>query len=230
MNNLKAEITHEKFCDDYNANESTKPLLVLLHGWGSNEHDLPGLADALSIDIEYVAVRAPFSADSPGIYDGGYAWGYAWFFDPVVAHSERDAQAKIAGDAFISWLETQQNTGKINPGRPLIILGFSQGGAMCTHLMLREELKSRLVGVAMLSGYLPFDISNQDIKPCNAKLPVFHGWGDADDIVAPKESEQASKWFADNFDDVTDKTYSGMMHSIRLDEVNDLRVWLKARA
>lgn len=45
------------------------PLVVLLHGRGSNERDIIGLARHLPQSAAYVAVRAP-------IAEGG---GFAWF-------------------------------------------------------------------------------------------------------------------------------------------------------
>ncbi len=45
------------------------PLVVLLHGRGSNQADIIGLADHLPDGAAYAAVRAP-------IAEGG---GYAWF-------------------------------------------------------------------------------------------------------------------------------------------------------
>lgn len=45
------------------------PLVVLLHGRGSNERDIIGLADHLPTGPAYASVRAP-------IAEGG---GYAWF-------------------------------------------------------------------------------------------------------------------------------------------------------
>ena len=53
----------------YGETDLTKPLVVLLHGRGSNEQEIIGLAEHLPAGPSYVAVRAP-------IAEGG---GYAWF-------------------------------------------------------------------------------------------------------------------------------------------------------
>ena len=49
--------------------DGERPLVVLLHGRGSNEADIATLAHHLPAGLAYAAVRAP-------IADGG---GYAWF-------------------------------------------------------------------------------------------------------------------------------------------------------
>lgn len=56
--------------------DPSAPLVVLLHGRGSNEVDIIGLADHLPDGPAYAAVRAP-------IAEGG---GFAWFANRGVAH------------------------------------------------------------------------------------------------------------------------------------------------
>ena len=53
----------------YGSDDQAAPLVVLLHGRGSNEQDILGLASHLPTGPAYAAVRAP-------IGEGG---GYAWF-------------------------------------------------------------------------------------------------------------------------------------------------------
>jgi phospholipase/carboxylesterase len=218
------EITNQIYSPRFNHSEKSQPFMLLLHGWGSNEHDLPGLAEALSSGLDYVSVRAPF------VLPGTGGSGFAWFIDPVVSRSKRDNEAKLGGDILLSWLESQEKSGQIQPDRPIIVVGFSQGAAMSSHILLRDELVGRLNSVVMLSGYLPFnsdDIvpasSTSDSKSC---LPVFHGWGNADDIVEPSESLRAKAWFTNNFVNLTQHTYSGMTHSICLEEARDISNFL----
>ncbi|GHT80919.1 hypothetical protein FACS1894125_0670 [Actinomycetota bacterium] len=186
------------------------PLLVLLHGWGSNETDLPGLAQALGLGLDFVSLRAPFSLS---------VGGFAWFLDPVVERSKRDNQAKLSGDVILNWLEGEIAAGKIAKDRKLILLGFSQGGAMVSHLLTRSELAGKLAGVIMLSGYLPFD--SDEVKSENSDVPVFHGWGNLDTLVEPEESTRAAKWFKNNCQTIVDKNYP-IEHSICLDEAQDI--------
>ena len=45
------------------------PLLIMLHGYGSNEKDLMQLAPSLSPEFRYISVRAPQEMDF-----GMFAW------------------------------------------------------------------------------------------------------------------------------------------------------------
>ena len=49
---------------------ATGPVLILLHGYGSNEHDLISMAPYLDRRFLILSARAPYN----------YGWnGYAWF-------------------------------------------------------------------------------------------------------------------------------------------------------
>ena len=89
------------------------PLVVLLHGRGSHEQEILGLAAHLPAGPAYAAVRAP-------IAEGG---GFAWF-------ANRGIGRPLAGslrstmDWFRTWLD-----GVATPGRPVLLVGFSGGAA-----------------------------------------------------------------------------------------------------
>ena len=53
------------------------PLLILLHGYGSNERDLFSFAEELPEELLIVSAQAPYEMGH-----GGYAW-YAINFDNV---------------------------------------------------------------------------------------------------------------------------------------------------
>lgn len=192
-----------------------KPLLLLLHGYGSNEHDLPGLAEIAFPDWDYVSLQAPHSLM------GGFS-AYAWFDDPVPAHSQRAPQADACTQDIIAFLEDAAKTGKIPAKRPLVLLGFSQGGAMVSYILQTGALKDRLVAAVNLSGYLPFEDGTAPQADACTTLKVFHGWGNADDVVPVHENKAARDWLAQHFANVEDHEYTGLAHSISLDEVRDL--------
>ena len=112
---------------------------MLLHGRGSNERDIVGLASHLPTGPAYAAVRAP-------IAEGG---GFAWFANRgigrPVAESLRDTM-----DWFRGWLDDVAPA-----GRPVLLVGFSGGAAFAGGLVLDDP--ARYAGAAILYGTLPFD-------------------------------------------------------------------------
>ena len=122
--------------------EGDHPLLVLLHGYGSDERDLMGLASLLDPRFQVVSVRAPQVLET-----GGYAW-FALQFTPfglVLDH----AQAQESRQQLQAWLEVLVAAPGVDRSR-VFLLGFSQGAGMALGAALhRPEL---VTGVVFLSG------------------------------------------------------------------------------
>ena len=152
----------------YGSTDPTAPLVVLLHGRGSNETEILGLAPHLPAGPAYAAVRAP-------IAEGG---GYAWF-------ANRGIGRPIAGslrstmDWFRSWLDEAAPD-----GRPVILVGFSGGAAFAGGLVLDDP--ARYAGAAVLYGTLPFEAGLATDPGRLANLPVFVAQGDGDHVI-PRE-------------------------------------------
>ena len=144
------------------------PLVVLLHGRGSHEGDIIGLADHLPTGPEYAAVRAP-------IAEGG---GFAWFANRGIGRPVAES-LRATTDWFRGWLD------QVAPaGRQVVLVGFSGGAAFAGGLLLGDP--SRYTGAAILYGTLPFD-AGVPVTPARlAGVPVFVAQGDADHVI-PRE-------------------------------------------
>ena len=148
--------------------EPDTPLVVLLHGRGSDEHGIIGLAGALSAGAEYVAVRAP-------IAEGG---GYAWFANRGIGRPIAESL-----DDTTTWFETWL-AGHVSANRRVILIGFSGGAAFAGGLVLRHP--QRYMGAAILYGTVPFDAGVPTTSDRLAGTHVFVAQGDADDVI-PRE-------------------------------------------
>ena len=121
------------------------PLLVLLHGVGSNEHDLFGLASYLDPRLVIVSPRGPLvHAQS-----GGAAWYPVTFTpegitaDETVATESRDNILRFVGEAA--------ETYGADPKR-IYLGGFSQGAIMSLYVALTHS--EVIAGAVLMSGRL----------------------------------------------------------------------------
>ncbi len=96
---------------------------MLLHGRGSDEHDLLGLAPGLPADTILVAPRAPF----PGA-PWGYGSGWAWYRF-LGRNRPEPASFTASLEALAELLAELPGQLPVQPG-PLVLGGFSQGGTM----------------------------------------------------------------------------------------------------
>lgn len=146
--------------------DPSKPLVVLLHGRGSNEADIIGLAGHLPAGPSYAAVRAP-------IGEGG---GYAWFANRGIGRPIAESLADTMA-WFRTWLDDVAPT-----GRPVVLAGFSGGAAFAGGLVLTDP--ARYAGAAILYGTLPFEDAGVPVEAGRLTgLPVFVAQGDQDHVI-----------------------------------------------
>lgn len=184
------------------------PLVLLLHGYGSHEQDLPSLMPHLPPGLASAAVRAPLT-----VGPGAYAWvpiGVPGRPDEVVT----DASTR----ALLAWLDEF-----VAPNRQIVLLGFSQGGLMVSQL-LRHRPDRFLAGL-VLSGFVLDATLPGDQVLADQNVPVFFGHGDADPVIAPDATARASTWLASH-SALTEKSYPGLVHAISAEELADINAFL----
>jgi phospholipase/carboxylesterase len=193
------------------ADRAGRPLLVLLHGYNSNEGDLFGLAPYLPLEPAIASLRAP-------IFTG---YGNAWF--PLSADGPELAidGADAATDAIIEWLD------RAAPGVAAVgLLGFSQGGAMALELLRRAP--DRFAFAVSLAGFaLPGD-RDGDQRMSELAPPVFWGRGTADEVIPAASVTRTQAWLPEHAE-LDERIYEGLGHSVSELELADAAAFLRAR-
>ncbi len=186
------------------------PLLVLLHGYGADEHDLFGLVPHLPDDIAVAAVAAPLAPSWP-------MPGRAWYpIDAVSGRSSEDITA--AAHALLSWMEEE-----VDAATPLALLGFSQGAAVALQaLRLTPE---RFGAVAALSGYAAPGALPNDERLRTDRPRVFWGRGTADTVIPEPLIAHTAQWLPDH-SALSGRVYPGLGHGISADELLDISAFL----
>jgi len=110
------------------------------------------------------------------------------------------------------------------PSNKIILVGYSQGGALAIHTALRYPKK--LGGAMLLSSYLPVAESvDKERVAVNQSLPIFIAHGINDEslpLLAGKMTEQYLQHLGYT---VEFKTYP-MGHEVCADEIEDIKKWL----
>lgn len=189
------------------------PVFVLLHGWGSNEHDLPDLLHYCARGADYASLRAPIA------YGMGYTWFDEWVHEGVPEGESLDRQALRAAEAIDRWVAAN-----IPDTRKVVPMGFSQGGLLAAH-MLRVN-PTRYMAAVSFSGWLAPGALADDAALAESKPPVFYGHGSADTIFSPAEVSAMSD-FWNTHGTLTERIYPGMEHSINMDEMRDVAAFLE---
>jgi phospholipase/carboxylesterase len=155
--------------------QEKNPLLVLIHGYGSNEEDLFGFAEQLPDEYFIISVRAPYTL--PGY---GFAW-YAINFDADMNKFTDDTQAAQSRDLISKFVDEAIAAYPIDKDN-VTLIGFSQGAILSYSIALKYPEK--ISRVAALSGYLHTPIIPQDlsIEKVN-KLRFFISHGIVDQVI-----------------------------------------------
>ena len=110
------------------------PLLVLLHGYGSNEADLFSFASELPEDYYIVSARAPYD-----LQYGSYAW-YAINFDADENKFSDHEQAKVSRDLIGTFIDELVANYPIDKNS-ITLIGFSQGAILSYGVALSNPKK-----------------------------------------------------------------------------------------
>ena len=216
---MSAVPLHTAVCEPRRSIATRAPLLILLHGYGSDEADLLGLADHLDPRFRVVSARAPLPLDM-----GGHAWFPLEF---TVAGLAVDYEAGERALDQLGRLLTQLQEVSGNDAGDTFVLGFSQGGAMALGLLLARP--DDIGGIAFLSGL--WSKERMPLDPAAAGVrgkPVLQTHGSGDPLI-PIAAARASRKLLDELEvELTYREYD-MGHQINSDCLRDLSAWLTAR-
>ncbi|QTD37688.1 phospholipase [Polaribacter batillariae] len=194
------------------------PLLILLHGYGSNEQDLFSFADELPDELLIISVQAPLSMGF-----GGYAW-YSINFDDVNGKFSDLKEAKTSIDkiaVFIDEIKKKYNTNS----NKIFLLGFSQGAILSYSLSFFYPNKVNYV--IALSGYVNTELLPQNM-PTNLKTEYYSSHGSVDQVL-PVDWARNTKPFLDKLG--VENVYSeyNVGHGVAPQNFYSFKNWIETR-
>lgn len=190
------------------ATDPAEPVLVLLHGYGSNERDLPGLAPWLPKGMRWISPRAPLPMHADA----------AMWFPLGLPGDPEPTDVEVATDTLWQWLDAQ-----LPAETPIVPVGFSQGGAMAVELL--RSRPERIVAPVLLAGLVAPTTHKHDAHLSESLPPVFWGRGDMDGVIPPHAVERTDAFLAAHTT-ATTHVYPGLGHSVDERVMTDARDFL----
>ncbi|MGB1168835.1 MAG: alpha/beta hydrolase [Flavobacteriaceae bacterium] len=143
------------------------PLLILLHGYGSNELDLFSFAEELPDTLVIVSLRAP--------YEMGYG-GYAWYDINLDSNNNKYSnldQARTSLIKITTTIDYLKSKYTSNPNNTFL-LGFSQGAILSYAISFNYP--NKIQHVIALSGYLNLELMPKEIiQKIDTDYYISHG-------------------------------------------------------
>jgi phospholipase/carboxylesterase len=183
------------------------PAVVMVHGWLGNENVMSVFERTLPEGVGIISPRAPFeiAADS-----------YGWF---KLDQPDTFAPGLAALEALVRGLPEAY---PLDPAR-LLLMGFSQGAAMCFSLLLKEP--ALVPAVAGLAGFLPREAQPWAAPGRLAGRRVLVAHGTEDDTVPVARSREAAEALRAAGAAVDYREYA-VGHKLNAQGMKDLKAWL----
>ena len=204
-------LLHDHRSTDFDAGVAAgRPVALLLHGYGSNEHDLAGLAPAIGLALPWASLRAPVELGGPAA---------AWF--TITTPGDPDAEpVEDATEAIWRWVDAVAGeTARVVP------IGFSQGGLMVTQLLRTRP--ERVLAPVVLGGFVLGHPQSGDDRLRGEKPALLWGRGAVDRVITPEAVARTSA-FLPQHTNLQEHIYPGLAHGVNGEEIEDVHRFLAA--
>ncbi len=204
-------------------NENPDWVVCVLHGLGAQGVEFKDMIEPLAqqwkCSTQWHILQAP---DRPVTRQGGAVMP-AWYdvYD-LSLDSKQDTQGiHQAADQLHQWCHQQVQAGI--PSKKIILMGFSQGGALALYSALTLGLP--LGGVVALSTYLPLkeELEAMSIEQ-TAPICLMHGTQDT--VLTPEFAETTQAYLTQSYPGALDVFWYPMAHTVCMAQLIDLKDWL----
>lgn len=189
------------------------PTILALHGRGSNERDLIGLAPYLPEKLLWISPRGPFTLGQDS---------YEWF---QLAQVGKPDPARLAGTLAVldKFIDEVFDHYPVSPNH-FYLLGFSQGTVVSLSYVLTQP--ERVSGVIGQSAYIPLEsglqIDEEGIR--NKPILLTHG---VQDFVLPVEWARRSRDVLTTLGANLEYHEFNMGHEVTAQSLQVIAVWLE---
>ena len=196
-----------------------RSTVIWMHGLGADGRDFASLPEALRLPpgqgIRFIFPHAPVRS----VTINGNARMRAWFDIAAAddftlqANEEHLREATARVDKFIA----------SEKGRPVVLAGFSQGGALALYAGLHGSESPS--GLLSLAGWLPVPEQLPAARPAATRPPILLLHGSADDVVPLPSALQSYAGLQADFPPPVLKTYDAG-HTLPVEALADIRDWI----
>ena len=214
--NLGKELSYLTVLPDGYVQDRPYPLVMMLHGFGSNMYDLADLAPALNPkEYVYVCPNGPLEMQ-PGF---SFAWSRMRnMASPADVQQDLHRSEQMLGAFFDEVCEKYH----VPLGRA-VLLGFSQGGGMSVRTGISRP--QTFGGLVSLCGVIPEEPELRPKLPAGRSQRLFIAYGEQDQALFQERAHSARKVLESAGYQVFFKGYP-MGHQITAEVVSDLGTWL----
>jgi len=217
---MTKQLSLEYIVRESSLNNTKAPLLILLHGYGSDENDLFSFASELPETLCIISAKAPY-----GLQPYGNAW-YAINFDAEKGKWNDNVQAVQSRDLIAKFIDEVCDTFEVDSTN-VSLLGFSQGTILSYAVALSYPQKIK--NVIALSGYISSEIidDNLDAKAYSG-LDFYCSHGSVDQVI-PVEWARKTPEILKSLQIKHQYSEFPVGHGVAPQNFYELKAWLESR-
>lgn len=205
---------------NYRASSNTDrkpPVIIMLHGFGSDENDLFSFASELPAEYSIISLKAPIP-----MQPYGNAW-YNIYFDNSNGKFSDDEQAIASRELVSVCIDEIVEAYDVDPKR-VTLLGFSQGTILSFAVALSYPQKVK--NVIGLSGYINKDILLKGYADNDfGHLKVYSSHGSSDQVI-PVEWARKTAPFLEGLNIPCSYSEFPVGHGVAPQNFFEFREWL----
>ena len=212
---------------ELNTGTNPKGTVIWLHGLGADCWDFVSIVKELGLPddlpLRFIFPQAP---SRPITINNGQVMPGWYDISMAELHRKPDEAGVRQSQAVIEQLIARESERGI-PADKIIIAGFSQGGAIALQTGLRY--REALGGIMALSTYLTLEDSFAvEATIANANIPILMAHGTQDPLI-PLSLAMSSRAKLEARGYKVEWREYPMPHSVCMEEVADISVWIQAR-
>jgi len=195
------------------------PLIILLHGYGSNEEDLFSFAEEIPDEYFIVSAKAPITMQP---------YGNAWYHITIDGDGVKSSDNEGARESrdiiarFIDEIIAKYHIDKHN----VTLLGFSQGTILSYAVALTYPEKVK--NVIGLSGYINEEIIDLKSNPSYAHLNIYNSHGTVDQVI-PIDAARKTPGYLKNLGIESTLSEFPVGHGVHPTNFYEFKEWLKTK-
>ncbi|SFZ92139.1 phospholipase/carboxylesterase [Flaviramulus basaltis] len=196
------------------------PLLIMMHGYGSDENDLFSFSSELPEELFIISVKAPYP-----MQPYGNAW-YAINFDAEKGKWSDNEQAKQSRDLIAKFIDEATSTYPVIKDN-VTLLGFSQGSILSYAVALTYPEKVK--NIIALSGYINPDILPENLESKDySNLDFYCSHGSVDQVI-PVDWARQNAPFLNNLSIKHQYSEFPVGHGVAPQNFYEFKEWLMKR-
>ncbi|TVZ23087.1 phospholipase/carboxylesterase [Dokdonia sp. Hel_I_63] len=195
------------------------PLIILLHGYGSNEEDLFSFAEEIPEEYFIVSAKAPIAMQP---------YGNAWYHITIDGDGVKSSDNEGARESrdiiarFIDEIVAEYDVDKHN----VTLLGFSQGTILSYAVALTYPEKVK--NVIGLSGYINEEIIDLKSNPSYAHLNIYNSHGTVDQVI-PIDAARKTPGYLKNIGIESTLSEFPVGHGVHPTNFYEFKEWLQSK-